>query len=504
MRPQNAKVARAHGLPKVHKQFDKVPPFRPIIDTTGSTHYGVGKYITKLLNPLTQNNYSLKDSFDAVERINKIPKDLLDNSNYKLVSLDVVSLFTNVPLKRTVNIILKRIYKDKLINTTISKRTLKKLILDTCQKTAFRFNNVIYEQNDGVSMGASLGPVLANIIMTECEKIIVDDLMNKGLIKFYVRYVDDTLLIVKNDEIENVLNRFNSFDKNLKFTIDHFENVTPHFLDIEISPDGLTIFRKDTHTGQYINISSFTPWRWKTAWIRSLIERAKKICSKRSFTNELNTIKKLASWNGYPKYVTNAIIKNILSKDVSNTRRQEDPHDLKSVFINIPYAGAKGEQLVKSCINRLKRCTSVSVRFITCYSVTKLSFFTNTKDKIDDLSKSFVVYHFNCPGCQSSYIGKTERTLFERTKEHCFNNDSAVRSHIDKCTGFNHFVALNNIMFDDVDARQLRINSFLNNTKIIDKSNNWNILLFKEAYYIKEKRPTLNNGAKASKELQLF
>ena len=59
-------------------------------------------------------------------------------------------------------------------------------------------------------------------------------------------------------------------------------------------------------------------------------------------------------------------------------------------------------------------------------------------------------------------------------------------------------------MFDDVDARQLRINSFLNNTKIIDKSNNWNILLFKEAYYIKEKRPTLNNGANASKELQIF
>ena len=55
IRPKNAKIARAHGLPKVHKSFDRVPNFRPVIDRIGSTHYNVGKYITKLLNPLTQN-----------------------------------------------------------------------------------------------------------------------------------------------------------------------------------------------------------------------------------------------------------------------------------------------------------------------------------------------------------------------------------------------------------------------------------------------------------------
>ena len=43
IRPQNAKLARVHGLPKVHKTFNSIPPFRPIIDTTGTTHYSVGK-----------------------------------------------------------------------------------------------------------------------------------------------------------------------------------------------------------------------------------------------------------------------------------------------------------------------------------------------------------------------------------------------------------------------------------------------------------------------------
>ena len=59
------------------------------------------------------------------------------------------------------------------------------LIQDTCQKAALFFNNKLYEQIDGVSMGESLGPVLANIIMTEFEKVIVDKLMKEKVIMFY-------------------------------------------------------------------------------------------------------------------------------------------------------------------------------------------------------------------------------------------------------------------------------------------------------------------------------
>ena len=138
------------------------------------------------------------------------------------VSLDVVSLFTNVPLKKTVDIILKRIYTGKEITTTLTKRSLKKLILDTCQKTALSFNGKMYEQTDGVSMGGSLGPVLANIIMTECEKVIVNQLIENNIVKFYIRYVDVTLLVLKKKDIDIVLNKFNSFNKNLKFTVDTF------------------------------------------------------------------------------------------------------------------------------------------------------------------------------------------------------------------------------------------------------------------------------------------
>ena len=74
-------------LLKVHKSFEGVPSFPLIRDTIGSTHCNVGKYGGKLLNPVTQNEYSLKDTFDATESIKKIQKELLRNEVYILISL---------------------------------------------------------------------------------------------------------------------------------------------------------------------------------------------------------------------------------------------------------------------------------------------------------------------------------------------------------------------------------------------------------------------------------
>ena len=246
---------------KFSKAFDDIPPFRPIIDITGTTHSFVGKYLSEVLYPLTQNQFSIK----AANRINSILPEVKNSNDLVFVLLDVVSLFTNVPLKKTVNIILKRVFNNKEISTTLSKRSLKKLIFGTCQKTAFSLNNKMYEQINGVSMGGSLGPVLANIIMTEFEKVVVENLIKTSIVKLYARYVDDTLLVIKRKDIDFILQKFNSFDKSLKFTIDTFEHCVPHFLYIEICPNGLGIYHRHTETGQYNNINSFTLLKWKTS-----------------------------------------------------------------------------------------------------------------------------------------------------------------------------------------------------------------------------------------------
>ena len=104
----------------------------------------------------------------------------------------------------TLNFILRRVYEDIKISMMLKKSTLKKLILDTCTKTVFMHNNTFYEQIDCVSMGGSLGPLLANIIMAELEDKVARELLNDGTLKFYTRFVEDTLLLMKKEDVEQM------------------------------------------------------------------------------------------------------------------------------------------------------------------------------------------------------------------------------------------------------------------------------------------------------------
>ena len=122
------------------------------------------------------------------------------------------------------------------------------------------------------------------------------NLINSGTIKFYKRYVDGTLLLIKPSNIPTLLKMINNFDKNLNFTADTFPDGIVHFLDIKISADGTDIYRKATHTGQYTHFTSFEPFQRKTAWIRSLLDRAHKICStKNLFDSQVKNIKSFMS-----------------------------------------------------------------------------------------------------------------------------------------------------------------------------------------------------------------
>ena len=85
MRSKNIKPARAHRLPKVHTEFWNIPKFRPIIDTTGTNHCLSGNYLAGLLYPLTTNEFSLKDPFDAANRIKTVRSNLFKN-HYQYLS----------------------------------------------------------------------------------------------------------------------------------------------------------------------------------------------------------------------------------------------------------------------------------------------------------------------------------------------------------------------------------------------------------------------------------
>ena len=127
------------------------------------------------------------------------------------------------------------------------------------------------------------------------------------------------------------------------------------------------------------------------------------------------------------------------------------------------------------------------------------------KDQISKLMKSYVVYQFNCSGCNKRYIGKTERNLCTRTEEHTSTDkDSAIYNHLRTCTNYNHLKGLFSFENDSFNEIQFDTTEVQKNTEIIDSALNWNILLLKEALLTKQRNPELNIGIKASKDLQLF
>ena len=106
------------------------------------------------------------------------------------------------------------------------------------------------------------------------------------------------------------------------------------------------------------------------------------------------------------------------------------------------------------------------------------------------MSNSFAVYYFSCPGCGANYTGKTERTSYERKVEHAWTgNNSACNKHFNDCTGVQYLfdiASLHSSLFtssaiiqnsDKFDLRTARINLVQDNTEIIVRHKNWNILV---------------------------
>ena len=132
------------------------------------------------------------------------------------------------------------------------KTTLKKLIKDSCTKTAFSFDGKTYKQIDGVSIDSLVGPVLANVIMTAFEGLFVDQFIKDGLIKLYITHADDNLVLAKAEDIDIIMKQLTSFDKSFQCSINRFEDGIVHFLSIKINVSETDLYHKTTHTNSVV------------------------------------------------------------------------------------------------------------------------------------------------------------------------------------------------------------------------------------------------------------
>ena len=121
---------------------------RPILSATGTYNYALAKWLDEKLKPLSVNRYTISDTLSFAEEI----QNLVIDENDILVSFDVTSLFTNVPLQETIETIAEKAFVDNWFNVThnlnITKPGLVQLLEVATMNQLFQFDGKLYEQID--------------------------------------------------------------------------------------------------------------------------------------------------------------------------------------------------------------------------------------------------------------------------------------------------------------------------------------------------------------------
>ena len=132
----------------------------------------------------------VKDTFSFVQEITNY-----NNSNYIMASFDIVSLYTNIPIHETIDLILDLAFCNREMFSGFNKVQFKKLLEISLLDTYFIFNKKLYKQCDGLAMSQPVAPTLANIFLCIHEKKWLDECTLNFKPTLYRGYLDNTFLL---------------------------------------------------------------------------------------------------------------------------------------------------------------------------------------------------------------------------------------------------------------------------------------------------------------------
>ena len=417
IRPVATTIPTLYGLPKIHKENN---PLRPILSSIGSYQHECAAWLSEILSPLREHHSSVKDTFDFLRKI----KDV-NIQNKVMSSLDVKSLFTNIPVDFTVNLILDSIFiNDVKKFQGLNRQQLKKLLKWSCSGTVFQFNEELFEQTDGVAMGSPIAPLMADICMNwvigKCE------LFNEKPV-ILLRYVDDIFCVFDSKLILNQFyNKINAVHPNIRFSVEMEHNNQLAFLDVLLTKCHnvleTTVFRKKTNTGLYMKWSSLCPIKYKRNLINCLLERSYRICSSYLIMHrEFQNITNMMLSNEYPiEFIQNQIrhfLNKKFSKNVIPRTDSTQKQNVPRLIIKLPFVGNSSMHIEKELQSFFRRKLSDKVKLMIVHNCHAIGNMFKHKDKQPLLYRNNVVYKLSC-SCGSIYIGQTRRNLQSRMDEH--------------------------------------------------------------------------------------
>lgn len=464
----NATAPKFHAFPKIHKENI---PLRPIVASINTPTTAISAFVAGILTVALGNHrdYNIINSFEFAEQYNnfQLPAD------HVLVSFDVVSLFTNIPLDLVIEVITIKwdiIQQHCSLDLDNFIRVVK-FIFDT---SYLSYRDEFLLQIFGTPMGSTLSPILSSIVMD----YLLDKLMT--LIQFQIpflrKYVDDLICGIPSDMVELTLATLNSLNDHIQFTVEmEDDNNSVPFLDTRVirtaeSTIALDWYQKPTSSGRYINFYSSHPISVKNNIIIAMKNRITKICHPDYREKNLKILFKMFSNNGYPSNMLKKLIYNSATGRVDNILpddREEEPIPL-AVYRKLPNIPRITNKLanVLHCDNiKIARYNPKCIR----------EFFSSTKSKTPILLKSNVVYSIPCRDCEKVYVGQTGQWLKSRLASH----RSEIRNDKRCCALSAH--ANNHSHTVDFD-----------NVKVLDTENQYKTRLFLEMWHINNCDNTMN------------
>ena len=332
-----------------------------------------------------------------------------------LVSFDVSSLFTNVPVDEAVRVIRDKLQEDRTLGdrTTLSPGKVAGL-LETCLKsTYFSYGGDFYEQQEGAAMGSPVSAAVANLYMEFFEELALQSAPARP--RLWKRYVDDTFCIVRKGTVDELLNHLNSVRPSIKFTVELEKDGTLPFLDTLLrrkEGGGLdvTVYRKPTHTDRYLNFQSHHPSHVKRGLVRCLYDRARSVTnSEDNLQKEEDHIARVLKQNGYPgAFIRSSALPP--PQDAEESLETEPQEEDRPPLVMLPYVAGVSEDIRRVC-------RKFDMRVVFKSGRTLRTMLTKVKDTLPTEKHSRVVYRVPC-SCGQVYIGETVRRLETRMKEH--------------------------------------------------------------------------------------
>lgn len=389
----------------------------------------------------------MKNASELIEEL----KDVTIEDDEVLVSFDIKSYFPSVPVTESINII------ESWLDTQVSLNHLVREaytdLITVCMKQSFfKFRDKFYHQATGTAMGNPLSPFVCNMYVGNLEKRIST---HKNFPRFWRRFVDDILAIVKRDKVKDVLDWLNSVDPHIKFTCVEEENGCIPFLDLNVCRNGAQleykIYRKPTATDRFITNNSFHAPSQKLAAFHSMIFR---LCglplTKQNFDDELDYIKNVARLNGFSPEVIGKMVEKRNNKihlsETTSLKPIKENGRRKSFNYNLTVTNKMKNKFKQHNIDMVFR------------SKCKLkNLLGSTKDKRKPTEKCGI-YLATCETCGATYVGKTIRAIKARITEHLRyirNKDIEETAFTEHVVKEKHFVSrINFKLLEEVNDLQ--------------------------------------------------